>query len=150
MDVCTYLHVLWSGPFQIIVSLILLFGILSWATLFGFAIMILLLPTNAWASRLVPFPLLSSLPLSFLIREKQDLKNKKTNDRPYRRESSLDKRDFAGNQSRIVLSLSSLSSKLSTSTKINRISKTPRSNFTLTKVSLCKKSLQFETKSCMS
>ena len=53
MDICTYLHMLWSGPFQIIVSLVLLWRLIGVSTLFGVGIMILLIPTNGFAMRKV-------------------------------------------------------------------------------------------------
>lgn len=46
MDIMTYLNMLWSGPFQITVSLIMLWQILGPSVLVGIVIMILLIPLN--------------------------------------------------------------------------------------------------------
>lgn len=46
MDIMTYLNMLWSGPFQIIVALAMLWNILGPSVLAGMAIMILLIPMN--------------------------------------------------------------------------------------------------------
>jgi ATP-binding cassette subfamily C (CFTR/MRP) protein 1 len=48
MDLCTYLHVLWSGPFQIILALYFLYQALGWSIFAGVAVMVLMIPTNTW------------------------------------------------------------------------------------------------------
>ncbi|KAH9518524.1 Multidrug resistance-associated protein 1 [Bulinus truncatus] len=47
MDLTTYLHTIWSGPFQIGVALYFLFQTLGPSALAGVAVMILLIPLNA-------------------------------------------------------------------------------------------------------
>ncbi|KAF9128020.1 hypothetical protein BGW39_005426 [Mortierella sp. 14UC] len=46
-DLVSYLHVVWSGLFQIAIALYLLFDTMSWAIFAGVAIMILTIPLNA-------------------------------------------------------------------------------------------------------
>ncbi|ORZ39148.1 hypothetical protein BCR44DRAFT_1268204 [Catenaria anguillulae PL171] len=46
-DLCTYLHIMWSGPFQIALALYFLFQQLGPAVLAGLAVMLLMLPVNA-------------------------------------------------------------------------------------------------------
>ncbi|KAF9912121.1 hypothetical protein BX616_010415, partial [Lobosporangium transversale] len=46
-DLISYLHVLWSGIFQISVTLYLLYLTLGWATFAGLGVMILMIPLNA-------------------------------------------------------------------------------------------------------
>lgn len=46
MDVCNYLHMLWSAPLQIIVSLSLLFRLMGPSVFAGFGVMILMIPLN--------------------------------------------------------------------------------------------------------
>eukprot|EP00051_Salpingoeca_urceolata_P006609 m.87350 g.87350 ORF g.87350 m.87350 type:complete len:1483 (+) comp14906_c0_seq3:85-4533(+) len=45
-DSTPYLHVLWSGPFQIALSLYFLWDLMEWATLAGVGVMILMIPVN--------------------------------------------------------------------------------------------------------
>ncbi|KAJ8319362.1 hypothetical protein KUTeg_004453 [Tegillarca granosa] len=47
MDLMTYLHMIWSGPFQIIISIYLLYDTLGYSIFAGVAIMIILIPINA-------------------------------------------------------------------------------------------------------
>ncbi|KAL3875737.1 hypothetical protein ACJMK2_033658 [Sinanodonta woodiana] len=47
MDMMTYINVIWSGPFQIFVSIYLLWVLLGPSILAGLAVMILLIPLNA-------------------------------------------------------------------------------------------------------
>ena len=47
MDLMTYLHTIWSGPFQIIVALYFLWGELGASIFAGFAVMVILIPINA-------------------------------------------------------------------------------------------------------
>ncbi|KAI1297750.1 hypothetical protein EDD11_006989 [Mortierella claussenii] len=46
-DLVNYLHVLWSGVFQITVTLYLLYATLGWAIFAGLAVMLLMIPLNA-------------------------------------------------------------------------------------------------------
>lgn len=46
-DLVSYLHIVWSGLFQIVLALYLLFDTMSWAIFAGVAIMILTIPLNA-------------------------------------------------------------------------------------------------------
>ncbi|KAF9993545.1 hypothetical protein BGZ80_005031 [Entomortierella chlamydospora] len=46
-DLVSYLHVVWSGLFQITIALYLLYDTMSWAIFAGVAIMILAIPLNA-------------------------------------------------------------------------------------------------------
>eukprot|EP01094_Clydonella_sp_ATCC50884_P012540 TRINITY_DN2274_c0_g1_i1.p1 TRINITY_DN2274_c0_g1~~TRINITY_DN2274_c0_g1_i1.p1 ORF type:complete len:657 (+),score=275.64 TRINITY_DN2274_c0_g1_i1:84-1973(+) len=47
MNLVPYLHMVWSGPVQVVVSLALLWLILSWSVLAGLAVMVLMIPVNA-------------------------------------------------------------------------------------------------------
>ncbi|KAF0977347.1 hypothetical protein FDP41_003339 [Naegleria fowleri] len=49
----TYLHMVWSGVFQISVCLIMLFSLIGWSTLAGFAIIIVVIPLNGLIARVV-------------------------------------------------------------------------------------------------
>ncbi|KAF9359851.1 hypothetical protein BGX26_011228 [Mortierella sp. AD094] len=46
-DLVTYLHVVWSGLFQIAIAMYLLFDTMSWAIFAGVTVMILMIPLNA-------------------------------------------------------------------------------------------------------
>lgn len=46
MDVVTYLHMLWSAPFQIALSLYFLYDIMGASVFAGLGVMILLIPVN--------------------------------------------------------------------------------------------------------
>jgi len=48
MDLCGYLHIVWSGPFQIVLALYLLYETLGPAVFAGLLVMISLIPFNAW------------------------------------------------------------------------------------------------------
>lgn len=50
-DITSYLQTIWSGPFQIIGSLILPWQQLNWATLSGVAVMIVMIPFTRFISR---------------------------------------------------------------------------------------------------
>lgn len=50
-DITSYLQTIWSGPFQIIGSLILLWQQLNWATLSGVAVMLVMIPFTRFISR---------------------------------------------------------------------------------------------------
>jgi len=45
-DVFLYLALIWSGPFQVLVSLISLYMLMGWAVMAGFAVLLLLIPLN--------------------------------------------------------------------------------------------------------
>ena len=47
MDLVTYLHTLWSAPFQIALSLIFLYQTMGPSVFAGLAVMVLLIPANA-------------------------------------------------------------------------------------------------------
>lgn len=47
MDLATYFHYLWSGPFQIVLALIFLYQTMGASVFAGFGFMILLIPINA-------------------------------------------------------------------------------------------------------
>ena len=46
MDLTTYLHMIWSGPFQISMALYFLWQTLGPSALAGIAVMVLLIPVN--------------------------------------------------------------------------------------------------------
>ena len=46
MDIMTYLNMIWSGPLQITISLVMLWQILGPSVLAGLGVMILLIPVN--------------------------------------------------------------------------------------------------------
>ncbi|KAJ3096968.1 hypothetical protein HDU97_005396, partial [Phlyctochytrium planicorne] len=46
-DLMTYLHIIWSGPFQISMALYFLYKTLGWSIFAGVAVMILMIPVNA-------------------------------------------------------------------------------------------------------
>jgi ABC-type multidrug transport system fused ATPase/permease subunit len=48
MDLFTYLHILWSGPFQIFLAIYFLYQALGVAIFGGVAVMILMIPVNAY------------------------------------------------------------------------------------------------------
>jgi len=50
-DICSYLHIVWSGPFQIFMALYFLYLTLGPSTFAGVAIMILMFPVNAVLAR---------------------------------------------------------------------------------------------------
>ena len=47
MDLMTYLHMIWSAPFQIVLSLIFLYITMGFSIFAGFVVMVLLIPVNA-------------------------------------------------------------------------------------------------------
>ena len=51
MNITGYLHILWSGPFQIIVALVMLWNLLGVSTLAGLLYMLLLIPLNSFILR---------------------------------------------------------------------------------------------------
>ena len=46
MDLTTYLHMIWSAPLQIVLSLALLYQTMGFSIFAGFVVMILLIPFN--------------------------------------------------------------------------------------------------------
>lgn len=46
-DLCTYIHILWSGPFQISIAIYFLYQTLGVSIFAGVAVMILMIPLNA-------------------------------------------------------------------------------------------------------
>ena len=50
MDLCSYAHILWSGPLQIALSLYFLYGVLGPSVFAGLAVMILMIPLNSWTA----------------------------------------------------------------------------------------------------
>jgi len=51
MDIMTYLNIIWSGPFQIIVALVFLWRILGPSVLVGMSFMGILVPLNAFIGK---------------------------------------------------------------------------------------------------
>jgi ATP-binding cassette, subfamily C (CFTR/MRP), member 1 len=51
LDVTTYLQTLWSGPLQICISMVLLYQLLGPSALVGLAVMLLMIPINAFVAR---------------------------------------------------------------------------------------------------
>ena len=47
MDVATYLHMLWSAPLQIVISMVFLFQLMGPSVFAGFIVMVLMIPLNA-------------------------------------------------------------------------------------------------------
>ena len=47
MDVVTYLHIIWSGPLQILLSLLLLYQTMGPSIFAGFGVMVLLIPITS-------------------------------------------------------------------------------------------------------
>ena len=52
-DAMTYMHTLWSGPYQIIISLIFLHWVVGWAMLAGVAVMLLQIPLVTLVARYI-------------------------------------------------------------------------------------------------
>ncbi|BFZ53008.1 ATP-binding cassette glutathione S-conjugate transporter ycf1 [Savitreella phatthalungensis] len=52
-DLTQYGQIAWSGPFQIILCLVSLYQLVGWAMLAGIAIMIIMIPINAWVSNVM-------------------------------------------------------------------------------------------------
>ena len=56
MDLMIHLHMLWSAPFQIILSLVFLYLTMGPSIFAGFAVMLLMIPLNSclasWSKRL--------------------------------------------------------------------------------------------------
>ena len=65
MDVMTYLNMIWSGPFQVGVSLYFLHRTMGWAIYAGLGVMVVFTPINFLVGRMVNklqvFKLLASL-----------------------------------------------------------------------------------------
>ena len=52
-DVATYLWMIWSSPVQILVAVIFLYYVIGWAVLAGVAVLILMLPINAYVASII-------------------------------------------------------------------------------------------------
>jgi ABC-type multidrug transport system fused ATPase/permease subunit len=50
-DLCTYLHILWSGPMQICIAVYFLYQTLGVAVFGGIAVMVLMIPVNGWIAK---------------------------------------------------------------------------------------------------
>jgi ABC-type multidrug transport system fused ATPase/permease subunit len=48
-----FLHMVWSGPLQVVVAFVLLFRIVSWSALAGLLVLILMVPTNVAITRVL-------------------------------------------------------------------------------------------------
>lgn len=48
MDLMTYIHMIWSAPLQIILSLVFLYFTMGYAIFAGFVLMLLMIPINAF------------------------------------------------------------------------------------------------------
>ncbi|CAJ0833896.1 2770_t:CDS:2 [Entrophospora sp. SA101] len=48
MDLCTYLHIIWSGPLQIFLALYLLYETMGASIFAGVGVMLMMLPVNAF------------------------------------------------------------------------------------------------------
>ena len=64
MDLCTYLHIAWSGPLQIILALYFLHQTMGVSIFAGVAVMIMMIPINAY------------LASKMKVLQKQQMKNK--------------------------------------------------------------------------
>jgi ATP-binding cassette subfamily C (CFTR/MRP) protein 1 len=51
MDLTTYLHILWSGLLQIVIALVMLYSTLGPSIFAGTAVMIIMIPFNAWLAK---------------------------------------------------------------------------------------------------
>ncbi|KAI8093508.1 multi drug resistance-associated protein MRP [Halteromyces radiatus] len=51
MDLCTYLHIVWSGPLQIVIALVLLYGTMGPSIWAGVAVLILTIPLNTYLAK---------------------------------------------------------------------------------------------------
>ncbi|KAI9002882.1 ATP-binding cassette transporter 1 [Hyaloraphidium curvatum] len=50
-DLFTYLHMIWSGVFQIVLAMLLLYSTLGYPVFAGVAVMVVAIPLNAWLAR---------------------------------------------------------------------------------------------------
>ena len=50
LEVSCYIHQIWSCPLQIVVAVILLFGVLGWSAMAGVLLMVLMLPLDGWVA----------------------------------------------------------------------------------------------------
>eukprot|EP00276_Gloeochaete_wittrockiana_P023417 CAMPEP_0184365042 /NCGR_PEP_ID=MMETSP1089-20130417/147054_1 /TAXON_ID=38269 ORGANISM="Gloeochaete wittrockiana, Strain SAG46.84" /NCGR_SAMPLE_ID=MMETSP1089 /ASSEMBLY_ACC=CAM_ASM_000445 /LENGTH=316 /DNA_ID=CAMNT_0026706129 /DNA_START=84 /DNA_END=1030 /DNA_ORIENTATION=+ len=53
MDLTTFMHIVWSGPFQIALAIFYLFSVLGWAAFAGLAVMVLMMPISGWMANLI-------------------------------------------------------------------------------------------------
>ncbi|ORX59695.1 multi drug resistance-associated protein MRP [Hesseltinella vesiculosa] len=51
MDLCTYFHIVWSGPLQIVIALVMLHGTMGASIWAGVAILILTIPLNTYLAK---------------------------------------------------------------------------------------------------
>ncbi|KAG1554327.1 hypothetical protein G6F51_000001 [Rhizopus arrhizus] len=51
MDLCTYFHIVWSGPFQIVIALFFLYNTMGVSVGAGVAVLILAIPLNTYIAR---------------------------------------------------------------------------------------------------
>ncbi|KAI9249020.1 multi drug resistance-associated protein MRP [Sporodiniella umbellata] len=51
MDLCTYFHIVWSGPFQIVIALVFLYNTMGVSVGAGVAVLILAIPLNTFIAR---------------------------------------------------------------------------------------------------
>lgn len=51
VDLTPYLHILWSGPLQIMIAMVCLYRVVGMAAFAGFMLMAALIPVNAWLAR---------------------------------------------------------------------------------------------------
>ncbi|KAI8342382.1 multi drug resistance-associated protein MRP [Chlamydoabsidia padenii] len=51
MDLCTYLHIVWSGPLQIIIALVFLYGTMGPSIGAGVALLLLTIPLNTYLAK---------------------------------------------------------------------------------------------------
>ncbi|ORZ17222.1 multi drug resistance-associated protein MRP [Absidia repens] len=51
MDLCTYLHIVWSGPLQIVIALVFLYGTMGPSIWAGVAVLILTIPLNTYLAK---------------------------------------------------------------------------------------------------
>ena len=49
----TYIHYVWSGPFQVLIIMVLLFRLLSWAAFIGFGFLLLIIPVQSKVTALL-------------------------------------------------------------------------------------------------
>jgi len=53
VDLTPYLHIIWSGPLQIIIAMVCLYRVVGMAAFAGFLFMAALIPLNGWVARLI-------------------------------------------------------------------------------------------------
>jgi ATP-binding cassette, subfamily C (CFTR/MRP), member 1 len=53
MNLVPYLHMVWSGPVQVIVSIIMLYFVVSWSVFAGVFVMLITIPINGFVAKKV-------------------------------------------------------------------------------------------------